>query len=288
MTSSAIRGADKREMRQLTVDGGQLEYEMQGSGEPMLLIPPGPVAGAFVPLMFEQALLDGYAAIRYHRRGQAGGTPPATPISFADHASDGLLLLDHLGVREAHVVGHSTGAAIALQMALDLPAVVRTLALLEPPLFAVPSAGAFLESAGPSLQAYAAGDRAGAMAGFLSVVSGLEWVACRDVLDTCVPGGADSALADAEFFFGSDLPALTMWTFGPEQAAAISQPVLSVVGTRSERLFVEGADLLRSWLPHSEELRLEGAGHLLQMERPQRAAEGLARFFARHPSAVAG
>ena len=79
-----------------------------------------------------------------------------------------------------------------------------------------------------------------------------------------------------------------MWTFGPEQAAAISQPVLSVVGTRSERLFVEGADLLRSWLPHSEDLRLEGAGHLLQMERPQRAAEGLAQFFARHPSAVAG
>ena len=126
------------------------------------------------------------------------------------------------------------------------------------------------------------------MAGFLSVVSGLEWVACRDVLDAGVPGGADRVLADADFFFGSDLPALGTWTFGAEQAAADSQPVLSVLGTRSERLFVDGADLLRSWLPGSEDLALEGAGHLLQLERPERAAEGRARFFARHPCAVNG
>ena len=286
MSNSAIRGSDQGELRQLTVGGVRLEYELKGSGEPVLLIPPGPVAGAFVPLMFERALLDGYGAIRYYRRGQAGGTPPATPVTFADHASDAALLLDHLGVGEAHVVGHSTGAAIALQMALDHPAVVRTLALLEPPLFAVPSAAAFMDNAAPSLQAYAAGDRDGAMAGFLSLVSGLKWDTCRQLLDACVPGGTKGVLADADFFFASDLPAITMWTFGPEQAADISQPVLSVLGTRSERLFVEGAELLRSWFPRGEELRLEGAGHLLHMECPERAAEGLAQFFARHPCAV--
>jgi len=38
----------------------------------------------------------------------------------------------HLGVGRAHVVGHSTGANIALQLALDRPEVVQTLALLEP------------------------------------------------------------------------------------------------------------------------------------------------------------
>ena len=95
-------------------------------------------------------------------------------------------------------------------------------------------------------------------------------------------------LAEADFLFGSDPPALGTWTFGAEQAAADSQPVLSVLGTRSERLFVDGADLLRSWLPGSEDLALEGPGHLLQLERPERAAEGRARFFARHPCAVNG
>jgi pimeloyl-ACP methyl ester carboxylesterase len=204
-------------------------------------------------------------------------------MSFADHASDAASLLAHLGVRRAHVAGHSTGAAIALQLAIDHPEVVETLALLEPPLFAVPSAEAFLEKAGPSLQAYGAGDGEAAMAGFLSVVSSLDWETCRAVIEERVPGGVARALEEADFFFGIDLPALTAWTFGPEQAASLTQPVLSVLGTDSERLFVEGRELLRSWFPQLDELVLAGAGHLLHIERPRSAAEGLAEFFGRHP-----
>lgn len=173
-----------------------------------------------------------------------------------------------------------------LQLAVDHPEVVETLALLEPTLFAVPSGEAFLEKAGPSLQAYGAGDREAAMAGFLSVVSGLEWETCRTVIDKHVPGGADRALAEADFFFGSDLPALNGWTFGAKQATTVSQPVLSVLGAESERLFVEGAKLLRAWFPQAEEQTVKGAGHLLQMQRPDLVAESLAAFFARHPCAA--
>lgn len=207
-------------------------------------------------------------------------------MSFADHASDAASLLDYLGVRRTHVAGHSTGGAIALQLALDHPEVVQTLALLEPMPFATPGAEAFLKRAGPSLQAYAAGDRHAAMAGFLSVVSGLDWETCRAVIDERVPGGADRALEEADFFFGTDLPAVNAWTFGPEQAASVAQPVLSVLGTASDRWFVEGAELLRSWFPQIDELALEGAGHLLHIERPEPAAEGLAEFFSRHPCAL--
>src|SRR4051812_41516452 len=229
MTDSVIGATDGGVMERATVDGTQLEYESKGGGEPVLLIPPGPVAGAFVPLMAEPALLDRHRLIRYHRRGQAGSRPAGGAVSFAEHAADAAALLDHLGIRRAHVAGHSTGGAIALQLALDHPDVAATLAVLEPPLFAVPSAEAFLKKAGPSLEAYGAGDKAAAMAGFLSVVSGLPWETCRALIDQWVPGGADRALEEADFFFGVDLPALNAWTFGPEQAAAISPPVLSVV-----------------------------------------------------------
>jgi len=273
-------------MERATVGDVELEYELKGLGEPVLLIPPGPLARGFLPFLSEQALIDRYRLIRYHRRGQAGSTRAAGPVSFADHASDAASLLDHLGVGRAHVAGHSTGGAIALQLALDHPEVVQTLALLEPSIFAVPSAEAFLKKAEPSLQAYGAGDREGAMAGFLSVVSGLDWGTCRAVIDERVPGGADRALEEADFFVGIDLPALNARTFGPEQAASISQPVLSVLGTKSERLFVEVGELLRSWFPQIEELTLAGAGHLLHTERPEPAAEGLAEFFGRHPCAV--
>lgn len=283
MSGSGIRTPEPAvAMDRATVDGAQLEYEVKGSGDPVLLIPPGPVAGAFLPLLSERALVERYRVIRYHRRGQAGSTRAAAPVSFAAHASDAVSLLDHLGARRAHVVGHSTGAAIALQLAHDHPEIVQTLTLLEPPLLAAPSAEAFLEKAGPSLQAYGAGDRRAAMAGFLSAVSGLDWETCRAVTDEHIPGGADRALEEADFFFGSDLPALQTWTFGPEQAASISQPVLSVLGSETERWFVDSAQLLRSWFPQIEELTLDGAGHLLQMQRPEPVAEGLAEFLGRH------
>jgi pimeloyl-ACP methyl ester carboxylesterase len=287
MTGSAIRGADPGVLERATVGGVELEYEQKGTGEPVLLIPPGPVAAAFLPLLSEQALVGRYRLIRYHRRGQAGSTRATPPVSFADHASDAALLLDHLGVRRAHVAGHSTGGAIALQLAFDHPEVVATLALLEPPLFAVPSGEAFLKKAGPSLEAYGAGEREAAMAGFLSVVSGLDWETCRAVIEGGVSGGADRALEEADFFFGIDLPALNAWTFGAEQAASISQPVLSVVGEETDPLFVEGAELLRSWFPQIDELTLEAAGHLLHIQRPEAAAEALAEFFGRHPCTLA-
>ena len=98
------------------------------------------------------------------------------------------------GVRRAHVAGHSTGAAIGLQLAVDRPDVVHTLALLEPTLPGIPSAGAFFAKAGPALAAYGAGDREGAMAEFLSVVCSLDWETCRTVIEQHVPGGVAQAM----------------------------------------------------------------------------------------------
>ena len=208
----------------------------KGSGEPVLLIGTGPIADSFLPFFSEMALVERYRLIRYHQRGQVGSTPGPGPVSFAEHAADAAALLGHLGIRRAHVAGHSTGAIIALQLAVDRPDIVHTLALLEPLLTGAPSAEAFFEKVGPALAAYGAGDREEAMAGFLSVVCSLDWETCRTVIEKHVPGGVAQAMKDADTFFGSYLPALNAWQFGPEQAADISQPVLLVLGTETERL----------------------------------------------------
>jgi 3-oxoadipate enol-lactonase len=146
----------------------------------------------------------------------------------------------------------------------------------------VPSAAPFFEKAGPALADYDAGDREKAMAGFLSVVSGLDWETCRTVIEKHIPGGVVQAMKDADTFFGSYLPTLGTWKFGPEEAAAISQPVLSVLGTKTERLFVEGRELLFSWFPQAEDLTIEGVGHLLHMQQPEAVARGVAAFLADH------
>jgi pimeloyl-ACP methyl ester carboxylesterase len=272
-------------MEKATLNGMEMEYVTEGSGEPVLLIGTGPIADGFMPFFSQEALADCYRLTRYRQRGQGGSPHGLGPVSFAEHAADAAALLGHLGVRRAHVAGHSTGATIALQLAVDRPELVHSLVLLEPPLTGVPSAGAFFEKAGPALAAYGSGDRDGAVAKFLSVVSSLDWDTCRTVIERRVPGGVAQAVKDADTFFGSYLPALNAWRFGATQAAAISQPVLSVVGSETERWFADGHELLHSWLPQLEDCTIGGVAHLLHMHRPEPVAHGVAEFFARHPMA---
>jgi pimeloyl-ACP methyl ester carboxylesterase len=268
-------------MDHANVNGVELEYEMRGAGEPVLLIDML-IADGFVPLLPEPALADSHQLIRYHKRGWVGSTHTPPPVSIADHAADAAALLEHLGVRRAHIAGHSTGASIGAQLALDHAEKVHTLTLLEPTLVSLPLGGAFLKAAAPVFEAYASGDHSGAFAMFASAASGLDWEACRALLEEQIPGVVAQAINDADTFFGVELPALTEWTFGPEQAAAIRKPVLSVIGAETQPLWVEIAEFLRSSLTHVEECTIDGAGHFLHVQRPEPVARGMAGFLGRH------
>jgi pimeloyl-ACP methyl ester carboxylesterase len=272
-------------MQSVKVNGVELEYEAVGSGEPVLLISPV-LADGFLPLLSEPALA-GQRLIRYHKRGWVGSTHTPGPVSIADHAADAAALLDHLGVSRAHVAGHSSGAAVAAQLALDHPDRVHTLILLELSLLSVPSGEAFFEQAGPAFAAYGSGDHEGAVAMFMSVVSGLDRTTSRAVLEERLPGAMAQGVKDADTFFGIELPALTEWAFGPEEAAAIDQPVLSVRGTETQPLWVEVADFLRTSLPHVEDCTIDGVGHLLHVERPEPVARAMAGFLRQHSMATA-
>ena len=266
-------------MERAQVNGVDVEYEVVGSGEPVLLISPV-LADGFLPLVSQPALADHYELIRYHKRGWVGSTPTPAPVSVADHAADAAALLDRLGVPRAHVAGHSTGAVVAAQMALDSPETVHTLVLLEPLLLSVPSGKAVLQTVGPAFEAYGRGDHEEAWAIFLSAASGLDWATCRALLDKQIPGVVAQAIKDADTLFGIELPAITDWAFGPEQAAAIHCPVLSVLGTNTLPLFVEVADLLRSSLPHVQDCTIDDVGHLLHIQRPRPVARAMAQFLA--------
>jgi pimeloyl-ACP methyl ester carboxylesterase len=243
------------------------------------------IADCFVPLLSEPALADSHQLIRYHKRGWVGSTHTPPPVSIADHAADAAALLEHLGVRRAHIVGHSTGASIGAQLALDHPEKVHTLTLLEPTLVSLPRGGAFLHAAAPVFEAHASGDHAGAFAMFVSAASGLDWEACRALLEERIPGVVAQSINDADTFFGVELPAVAEWTFGPEQAAAIRMPVLSVIGAETQPLWVEIAEFLRSSLPHVEECTIDGVGHLLQIQRPEPVARATAGFLRRNSMA---
>ena len=271
-------------MESVEVNGVELEYEVVGSGEPVLLIDML-LADCFLPLLSEPALADRYQLIRYHKRGWVGSTHTPPPVNIADHAADAAALLEYLVVRHAHIVGHSTGAAIAAQVALDHLDAAHTLTLLEPTLVSLPRGQAFLKDAAPVFEAYAGGDHAGAFAMFVAAASGLNWETCRALLEERIPGVVAQSIKDADTFFGIELPSLADWTFGAEQAAAINRPVLSVLGAETQPLWVEIADFLRASLPYVEESTIEGVGHLLQIQRPEPVAREIAQFLGRNSMA---
>jgi pimeloyl-ACP methyl ester carboxylesterase len=178
------------------------------------------------------------------------------------------------------------GGNIALQLALDAPDVVQSLAILEPALMSVPSATTSRAFVGTTMQLYRSGDKSGAVDTFLRGTCGPGY---RAVLDRVVPGSFDQYVADAETFFEQELPALQRWPFGREDAKRVGQPALAVVGALSlERnpIWGERQQLLLDWLPNVEPFVLPRATHLLEVENPRALAEGLAAFFARHSLAA--
>jgi pimeloyl-ACP methyl ester carboxylesterase len=227
-------------------------------------------------LFDEPALAGRFRLLRCHRAGYVGSSRLTTPLRFEEEAARFRGLMCHLGIGRAHVVGHSASACIALQIAADVPEIVHSIAVLEPALMAVPSPPEVPQA----LELYRSGDTRTAVDTFLRGTCGPD---ARALLEKKLPGAIEQACADADTFFRHELPALRQWSFGPEEARAIKQPVLAVLGENSDSRFRQRQSLLLEWLPNVEPFSLPAAGHVLHLENSRGLAEGLADFFARHP-----
>ncbi|MDQ3861897.1 MAG: alpha/beta fold hydrolase, partial [Actinomycetota bacterium] len=268
-------------MERARINGAELEYEIRGEGEPVLLIHGSHVARSFVPLMDQPALTGEYKLIRYHRRGFLGSTSPEGPFSIKDQAEDARALLEYLDLWPAHVVGHSYGGAIGLQLAHDAPEYVHSLALLEAAIPSVRRGRVLREMIALAGRLYQEGDWEAAEDFFLGTPRE------RAVIERNVPGGLEQALADMDTFFDVEAPAHEEWRFGAEEGSKIKQPALYMLGAESSPLYVEILDAIREWMPQTEAVILPDASHLLHIQEPGGAAVLLRNFFARHPLAVA-
>jgi pimeloyl-ACP methyl ester carboxylesterase len=269
-------------MDRAVFDGLTIEYELHGKGEPIVLIHPGHFADWLTPLLNQAAMSDSFQMLHYHRVGCARSSSVTAPVSMEQHAAHCRMLMQHLGLPSAHIVGHSSSGNVALQLALDSPDVVRSLAILEPALMSVPSAPKSRIFVGTAIERYRSGDRAAAVDTFLRGVCGPSY---RAVLDQALPDAFQQHVDDAATFFESELPALQQWSFTRDDAARITQPVLAVIGSESRNLdpiWEERHELLTTWLPNVESFELPGATHLLQVQNPEGMAQALAEFFARH------
>src|SRR5262245_31254254 len=110
------------------INGIDVYYEEQGSGEPLLLIM-GLAADSMAWMFQLPDFAKQYRTIVFDNRGVGRTSKPAGPYSIPQMADDAKGVLDALDIRRAHVVGVSMGGMIAQELTLRHPERVRGLVL---------------------------------------------------------------------------------------------------------------------------------------------------------------
>lgn len=117
-------------MPTVSVDGRTICYEETGSGEPILWIQgTGESKAGWVGQTMEFS--ERYRCVAIDNRDVGESSSVEEPYRPADMAADVAGVGDHLATGPAHVVGYSLGGAIAQELALARPDLVRSLTLLS-------------------------------------------------------------------------------------------------------------------------------------------------------------
>jgi pimeloyl-ACP methyl ester carboxylesterase len=100
-------------------NGVRIHYTIEGAGEPVLLIHGFSVNSQFqwgIPGIVK-ALAKDYRVICLDCRGHGRSDKPHDPAKYGmEMGEDAMRLLDHLGIRSAHLVGYSMGGFITLKL----------------------------------------------------------------------------------------------------------------------------------------------------------------------------
>ncbi|MFQ5859947.1 MAG: alpha/beta fold hydrolase [Dehalococcoidia bacterium] len=115
-------------MPTVTVGRLRLYYERAGTGEPVMFISGlGADHNLWYPIV--ERLKGRYECIIFDNRGIGQSSKPRIGYTMDDLTRDTLGLLDKLSLSKVHVVGMSMGGMVALNMALERPAVVSSMVL---------------------------------------------------------------------------------------------------------------------------------------------------------------
>jgi 3-oxoadipate enol-lactonase len=245
-------------MGYVSTAGCRLYYEEAGEGVPILLVhPAGSTASTWGAAADELARIG--HLITYDRRGYArsGGEAVRSP---SVHTADAAAVLEHLRVLPAVVVGTSAGAAIAVDLAVRRPELVRSVIAHEFPWrFARHLPSARQVAALARIATLALRGRQDNAAETL-LRSAYTYRDGRSAWDAFPPewrqagrDNAGAALADFRNSIGT-YPAAA-------QLATITAPVVCSYGSRSPYGIVRLVRSLASAIPTATTFEVSGAGH---------------------------
>jgi 3-oxoadipate enol-lactonase len=248
------------EVRVPVADGTLWAEDTGGDGTPVVLVHADWTdSGIWSPLV--PLLRDRYRVIRYDLRGFGRSSRPTKPFT---RLGDLLGLLDHFGIGDAVLVGHSGGGGTALGLAVQHPERVAALTLIAPGVhdYPWPANDPFYSECGPLI---AAADRGELL---------------RLGLRIWAPAGADDAVttmmrgAISSWFEIGDLEEADPPGFA--RLGEIRVPTVMVLGGLEYPMVTEASRAIAARLEGSRTVLLPGADHLLPLRDPQLLAGAIA------------
>lgn len=278
----SISSVHARDVATIEINGTTIHYECSGQGPPILF-----VHGAFgdSDVWADQAarLNAGHTCVRYDRRGYSRSARGEAPVDYALHADDAVALIDALDLAPCLIVGSSSGAVIAFDVALRHGRLLRGAVLSEPPLFGLdPDSGAAAKAElGPAIGAaiMAGGPRA-AVDAFMQITCPGLWGIIDHMRKQRYRANADIGFTDV------GAPPLTVTV---DQLAGVTVPVLLIAGSTSSSWLLTITRTLAAGLPDARLVELDHCGHVTYAEQPAEFADAVSRFVAeldRRPARV--
>lgn len=267
--------------------GRTVGYLVAGGGPTVVLLPPG-ASTASVWRGVGERLEGDHRTIAVNPAGY-GAThpwPQAPALKIADEAAAVAAILDAESAdHRVHLVGHSYGGVVALDLALAAPGRLASLVLIEPAAYAVLEAAgetALAEEVGKIngdfISAVRAGRAEAAIAGYFDYYNNAPgaWAKLEPRARSRFVGHAANVAAG--------LAATHANPSRLEDYAGLETPTLVLAGALTDPLHARLSRLVAAAVPGAALDTVAGAGHMLSLTHPQEVARRIAAHVAARPA----
>ena len=237
-------------MKKILLEHAELEYDIFQSAKKesikrissiednIILIHGGIIADANIPLVtFSDSLTKNYSILHYHRRGYGKSISKGDKSTdIFQQVEDCKQIMEYLNIKKAHLVGHSIGGTIALQLAAKYPEFIETLILLEPAItgYNKTTGQQVVEEFEPLIRLYDKGQKNEAIDIFMHNAIGSDY---KETISRVLPSDAfELAVKDAKTFFHEEIPFMKTWTFTNNHAKKLlNKNILHIRGQKKSR-----------------------------------------------------
>jgi pimeloyl-ACP methyl ester carboxylesterase len=264
----------------ISANGLSFAYVDEGSGAPVVLVH-GSVSDYREWSNQMAPLARRYRVIAYSRRYHWPNLPPPkdADASVERQTDDLAAIIKTMGIAPAHIVGHSYGGAVALNLTLRHPELVRTLVLAEPAVSGVLANTPENDVVSKESQAIRAEMKD-------AFASGNAERIVRTYAAHVAPGEFEKAPSDVRQMLVANVTAFQLdftWRRPPftcDDARRIAVPVLILSGDRSpmglQRIAEEAARCIKG----ARLVRIPQATHWLQSDHAQAFNDAVLAFLA--------